>query len=256
MRAVRYSTRFNFPIESETLQAILSHAESLLPAVAHERIWQEFQKMSQYEHFDTGLVILHQLKLLQTIFPSLSSLSVEEVQNRVSCIEHYPKGAPTIAQLLELFPESNIEEQLQLCEYLKLSNEDKDLTKYLYQLRKHIQAEENRARVIEPVQWAHLYAHKHSELCVKIIASKLPLERREAFTDHHFKKKQLLEQAILRIRSLSPIVRSVDLVNLGIKPGKKMGLLLKEAERISVNENIECRAEILEKLKKSPLWES
>ena len=34
MRAVRYSTRFNFPIESETLQAIIAHAESLLPAVA------------------------------------------------------------------------------------------------------------------------------------------------------------------------------------------------------------------------------
>jgi poly(A) polymerase len=256
MRAVRYSTRFNFPIESETLQAILSHAESLLPAVAHERIWQEFQKMSQYDHFDTGLVILHKLKLLQTIFPSLSGISVEEIQNRVSCIEHYPKGAPTVTQLLELFPDNNLEEHLQLCEYLKLSNEDKDLTKYLYILRKHIQSEENPTHMIEPIQWAHIYASKHSELCIKIIASKLPIEKREFFIDHHFKKKQLLEQAILRIRSASPIVRSMDLIEAGVKPGKKMGLLLKEAERISVNNNIENRDEILQKLKKSLLWDS
>jgi len=53
MRAVRYSTRFNFPIESDTLQAILSQAETLLPSVAMERIWQEFKKMSQFSHFDT-----------------------------------------------------------------------------------------------------------------------------------------------------------------------------------------------------------
>ena len=34
MRAVRYSTRFNFPIEKATVEAIVAHAHSLLPAVA------------------------------------------------------------------------------------------------------------------------------------------------------------------------------------------------------------------------------
>jgi len=44
MRAVRYSTRFNFPIESDTLQAILAHADSLLPAVALERYGKNSRK--------------------------------------------------------------------------------------------------------------------------------------------------------------------------------------------------------------------
>jgi poly(A) polymerase len=46
IRAVRYSTRFNFSIEIETYQAILTHAKSLFPSVAIERIWQEFHKMA------------------------------------------------------------------------------------------------------------------------------------------------------------------------------------------------------------------
>ncbi len=36
-----------------------------------ERIWQEFKKMSHFAHFDQGLVLLHKLDLLPTIFPQL-----------------------------------------------------------------------------------------------------------------------------------------------------------------------------------------
>jgi len=48
IRAVRYSNRFNFPIDCDTTQAILSHAASLFPSVAIERVWQEFQKMAKF----------------------------------------------------------------------------------------------------------------------------------------------------------------------------------------------------------------
>lgn len=254
MRAVRYSTRFNFPIESDTLQAILAHANSLLPAVAMERIWQEFKKMSQFAHFDTGLVTLHKLKLLPTIFPSLKEVSVEEVQRRVACIDHYPKEAPPIAELLELFPDDSLEMLLQLCEYLKLSKQDKDFVRYLH-LAKHVtQQSEDRLALIEPIEWTKLYANNQSETVLKIIAARYPAEKREHFLEKHNKRRQLLEQAILRIHSQSPIVRSEDLMKEGIKPGIKMGQLLKEAERISVNQGIENREDILQELKKNPLW--
>ena len=106
MRAVRYSTRFDFPIESDTLQAILKLSSTLLPSVAMERIWQEFKKMSQFAHFDTGLITLHELKLLPAIFPQLQMLSVQDIQQLVDPLAHFPKEAPTIAELLELFPTS------------------------------------------------------------------------------------------------------------------------------------------------------
>nr|NGX45091.1 CCA-adding enzyme [Chlamydiota bacterium] len=120
MRAVRYSTRFNFPIEEATEKAIRAHAFELLPSVAMERVWQEFKKMSRFAHFDTGLITLHDLGLLATIFPDLKKTSLAEIARRVQHIESFPKGAPTFGELLELFPDYALEEILDLSEYLKL----------------------------------------------------------------------------------------------------------------------------------------
>lgn len=255
MRAVRYSTRFDFPIESETLQAILAHAATLLPAVALERVWQEFKKMSQFAHFDTGLVTLHQLKLLPTIFPALKDISAEEVQRRVSAIEHFPKKTPAIAELLELFPSSSLEEWIELCDYLKLSKLERDFADYLHHVKTMMEMPEQWQKKLELIEWAKVYAHPSSSLCFEIIAAHYPPAKRASFLEEHSKRRQLLEQAILRIQSQSPIVRAEDLMNQGVQPSKKMGILLKEAERISVNNGLEDREAILKLLKKSPLWE-
>lgn len=40
----------------------------------------------------------------------------------------------------------------------------------------------------------------------------------------------------------------------GITPGKKMGLLLKEAMRIAVDKDLEDAPAILERLKKTSVW--
>lgn len=254
MRAVRYSTRFNFPIESETLQAILSHAPTLLPAVAMERIWQEFKKMSQFAHFDTGLVTLHKLTLLPTIFPTLKDISIEEIQQRLFAIEHYPKGAPPIAELLELFPNASLEELLLLCDYLKLSKQEKEFVKFFHHANSLFSMPEAWLVKLEKIEWARFYSSIHSTIMLNIIAAHYPQEKRELFLDHHSKQRQLLEQSILRIQSQSPIVRAEDLMQEGIAPGVHMGKLLKEAERISVNDGLDNRDEILKRLKQCPLW--
>jgi len=254
MRAVRYSTRFNFPIESDTLQAILARASELLPAVAMERIWQEFKKMSQFSHFDTGLVTLFQLGLLQTIFPALKDVPVEEVQNRVRPIERFPKGAPTIAELLELFPDHSLETLHDLGDHLKLSREDRDLLEFLYHAKTLLNMPKKWREKLEPIEWARFYANKNCDICLKIIAARFDQKTADAFLEEHVRHRQLLEQAILRIQSQTSIVRSEHLMAEGVKPGKQMGELLREAERISVNQGIEDRAKIIALLKKSPLF--
>jgi len=254
MRAVRYSTRFNFPIESETLQAILAHAESLLPAVAMERVWQEFKKMSLFAHFDTGLVTLHRLNLLPTIFPTLKGVSVEEIQKRVQVIEQFPKKAPPIAELLELFPYSSLEALLELCDYLKLSNQEREFVRFYHHAQSMLGMPEDWLSQLELVEWAHFYANSFSDICLEIIAVHRPKEKQETFMKEHLQRRQVLEQAVLRIRSQSPIVRAEHLMAQGIPQGKKIGLLLKEAERISINEHLEDREQLLQRLKQSPLW--
>lgn len=254
MRAVRYSTRFEFPIESETMQAILAHSQELRTAVAMERIWQEFKKMSQFAHFDTGLVMLHRLNLLPTIFPVLKDLPVEEIQKRVRFIPQFPKKSPTLAELLELFPHSSLAELLDFCEYLKLSNQEKEFARFYHHAKNLLNMPDEWQNKLEKVEWAHFYSNSLADLCIKIIASHYPQEKQESFIQHHATQIQLLKQAILRIRTKNPAVKAEHLMKEGILPGQKMGLLLKEAERIAINTSLEDPLEVIKILKKSPLW--
>jgi poly(A) polymerase len=254
MRAVRYSTRFNFPIEKATVEAIVAHAHSLLPAVAHERIWQEFQKMSRFDHFDKGLITLHQIDLLPTIFPALKGIRIEEIERRVSCIDRFPKQAPTIAELLTLFQDDSITFQLQICEYLKLSKQDKEFVRFLAEMKATCFLPKTEIDLIEPIKWAHLYAHPSISTALHIIAAYLTQTDTKEFLDYHAKKQTALKTAIYRIQNQSPLITASDLIKIGVQPGVRMGLLLKEAERIGVNEGIEEKKHLLDKLKIHPIF--
>ncbi|MFY9714996.1 MAG: CCA tRNA nucleotidyltransferase, partial [Candidatus Rhabdochlamydia sp.] len=97
IRAVRYSTRFNFSIEIETDQAIIAHAKSLFPSVAMERVWQEFHKMAQFGKLDSSFLVLYRLGLLTTIFPELQNLKVQELEKKIEPFKRFPKKTPVIA---------------------------------------------------------------------------------------------------------------------------------------------------------------
>lgn len=254
MRAVRYSTRFHFPIETETLQAIVSHAPSLLPAVAMERIWQEFKKMSLFSHFDRGLATLHQLNLLPTIFPQLKGIPVGEIENRLKPLAFFPKSAPTITELLELFPDLSLEQLFELCDYLKLSRSEREIVRFLTHAKQMLNMPQEWLAKLEKIEWAQFYANPHAKTCLEIFAAHLPSGIRENFLKEHESRRQSLEIAVQRICSKAPVVRADHLMQEGISPGKKMGALLKEAERISVNEGIDNSGTIIDLLKKSSLW--
>lgn len=254
MRAVRYSTRFDFPIEPQTLQAIRDHSHSLLPAVAMERIWQEFKKMSQFAHFDSGLVTLHELDLLPTIFPQLKDVSASEMRARLAPLSKYPKEAPTIAELLELFPRYSLEELLNLCDYLKLSKQERETVGFLHHAKQMFEMPEDWQSKLENIEWAHFYANKYSKVSIDINAAHLTTKEKDRFLRTHAERMKLLEPAVQRIQTQNPIVRADHLMKEGLLPGKKMGLALKEAERISVNEGIEDREAIIRLLKKSEVW--
>lgn len=254
MRAVRYSTRFDFPIEPATYQAILDHAPSLLPAVAMERIWQEFKKMSQFAHFDSGLLSLHQLNLLPTIFPALKGVSVEEVKRRLAPLEGYPSDCPAIAELIELFPNYPLKELLELCDYLKLSKQEREFVSFFHRSKELLSMPDEWLQNLERIEWAQFYAQLNAFLCIQIFSAHLPPNKRAPYVEEHEKRMNSLLPFIERIRSHTPVVRSEHLIQEGIQPGKTMGTLLKEAERLSVNQELETPAEIITLLKKSPLW--
>lgn len=252
MRAVRYSTRFGFIIEPKTMAAIRAHAQDLIPSVAMERIWQEFKKMSHFAHFDTGLIMLHDLGLLPTIFSQLKDVPLKEVRRRVENIEKFPEDSPTFAELLELFPKHNLEEIYLLSDYLKLSNEERAFAKFYHHADTLFNMPQEWLDKLEKIEWAQFYADPHSDIGLRMIACKH--QNPQEFLEREKKREQSLETHIERIRQKNPYLRAQHLIEVGIKPGEKMGDLLEEGLRIAVNEEITDPKELISRLKNMPIW--
>lgn len=244
IRAVRYSTRFHFAIHIDTEQAIISHAASLFPSVAIERVWQEFQKLSGFADFSKGLEKLYQLQLLQTIFPSLKDISLAEMQRRLSCFPLFPKTTPLIVELAHLFPDDSLEKHLELCDYMKLSRKDKEHIEFLHYARSLLLMPISWQEDLSDFEWAHFYSNPLSSLFLTIHQAPL----------FHNTKKEYLAPYILRIQEKKPLLTASDLLLEGITPSPLLGNLLKEAEKLSINLKILDKEVLLKTLKKSSFW--
>ncbi len=249
MRAVRYSCRFQFPIETKTLQAIIAHANDLFPSVAYERIWQEFVKMARFAHFNVELITLHRLNLLQQIFPSLKDTHADEIQSRVEHLPRFPDNCPVIAKVLELFPNSTLDDKLAICRQFRLSNKELLFVEYLQKVEEAFSNEN-----LELYDWAKLYANEDFFTALNILGARLEEQERKTLFTKHKKQMQKLFNPILRIQKSEPIIRSHHLKEQGIKPGKAMGSLLHEAERIATNEGLEDLEALLARLRESSHW--
>ncbi len=244
IRAVRYASRFHFLIDNDTLKAILDHADALFPAVAMERVWNEFTKMAAFSNFDLALITLHRLNLLPVVFPKLKDVSIEEIEKRLENFPHFPEETPVIAKILELFPNITLQEKEALCSYLKLSNQAITFVRYYHKAKEIFTSDKS----YEKYEWAHLYANPLYHLCLKIIAIHFPLEERQGFLQKHHMQYDHLEKAITRIQNKVPFLTSETLRKAGIENGPTMGELLKKGERIAINEGLEDSQEILRKL--------
>jgi len=254
IRAVRFAARFGFTIEEETQVGIMLNADSLFPAVAKERIWQEFTKMAAFPRLDAALTELHRLRLLPVIFPALENVHLRDLKHRVSSFNHFPKTCPTILYLMELFPQSTLEEQIGICNDLKTSGKEIQLVEYTYKLREMVCSEMLRLDEGDLVDWAYTYAHPSYQICLAAIAARQTEELRKNLLEKHAKRYKFLSRHIERVREKKPIVTAAVLQKHGITPGKVMGLLIKEAERIAIIQNLQDADAIMPHLKNTAIW--
>jgi len=73
LRAVRFSARFNFPIEPKTKSAIKSHAQEILE-VSPERIREELEMIFTQKNPDMALELMDELGLLKVILPEVAKM--------------------------------------------------------------------------------------------------------------------------------------------------------------------------------------
>ncbi len=80
LRAVRFAVELSFTIEQETKKAIQKNA-GWLQAIAKERVRDELEKIIMSERPDEGILMLHELGLLEFIIPELEK-GIGVSQNR------------------------------------------------------------------------------------------------------------------------------------------------------------------------------
>lgn len=247
IRAIRLACRFHFTIDLATEKAILTHANELFPSVAIERIVQELEKGHKSRKLQQILIELHKFNLLPTIFPELQGISLSEIERRVKPILHFPHAAPLIAFLLPLFLDLSLPAQIELSKRLKLSNQETSFVPILYRAKELTQQTS-----AELVEWALFYAQSRSDLCLQILAAEQPDSRRESWLKEHQQRRDTLHDAIERIVQHKPLICANDLAAAGILPGKAMGILLKEAERMAINNALNDKDQVLHLLKSDP----
>ncbi len=254
IRAVRFASRFDFRMDSETQEAIIANADTLFPAVAVERVWQEFKKMAQYRLFDRAIIDMHRLGLLSVIFPSLQKVHLNVIKERVTPFAHYPKSTSPLFYLLSLFPDASLEELLEIGELMKMSNSETNIIELFYRIRLLVQAESQERAVPTDYEWAVYYAKKEGWRAIEVIAAQQAPHQRQLFLQQHQERFDRLQSHIHRIKHKQPLVTAAHLQQRGIAPGIIMGQLLKEADRLAILYNCEEAEEVISELKKLPQW--
>ncbi len=250
VRAIRFSARFEFLIDLETQEAIKENADTLFPAVAIERIWNEFVKMSKYPRFDHALIEMHRLELLSVIFPQLAHVHLNEIRHYVSHFAHFPSNTPTIIYISELFPNFSPQELWDLCMYLRTSTQEAKVAEFNLK-GKNLLINEDFLNDPERVDF---YAHPQSLLCLEIYAAHLSNNEKENFLQKHQQNQKRLEAHIKRAREKKPLINSALLMSMGIPQGKMLGSLLKSAEDLAITHNLNNAEMVLSLLRQSPQW--
>ncbi len=248
IRAIRFSARFGFKMDPDTQEAIAEYSDTLLPAVSMERVWHELQKMAKNPNFEYAIIEMHRLGLLPTIFPVLQKIHLNDIKSYISSYSYFPKEAPTVAYLMELFPYQSKGECTDICRSLRTSNQDIKFVELLFETKELLKQEKEGSSLPEEYTWSHFYAHPHAWTSLEIQAARYPENERQELLHRHQRRIQRLHRHIERIQKKQPLVTSAHLKKAGVLPGIEMGRLLKEAERLSMNHNIEDPDEIIAKI--------
>jgi poly(A) polymerase len=230
LRAIRFSARFDFMIDDDTEEAILANADTILPACAKERIYQEFCKMATFERFDRALLDMHRLGLLEGIYPLYRDLHHNDLKKALIPYSRLDRSFPMIVFLRLTFRHWPLEDQVAFCEFLRTSEKDIAIVKYLDMAERKLHTRE----AMTPAEYAHLFSSPYAHFLFSLDPNGTTLhEKYESLSIH-----------IERLRSKRPLVRADELMKQGLS-GPPIGKALQRIENHVINNNIQTKEEAL-----------
>jgi poly(A) polymerase len=253
IRAVRFACRFNFPIHSDTRNAI-SQLAGKIHAVSAERIREELEKILTGPNPHIGFKLLDELRLLQEILPEVSGMkNVRQPENfhpegdvfvhTLLCLSKMEKPSWTLAMGVLLhdvgkpvtFEESdrirfNLHEKMgadmaaKICNRLKTSLAEKERIVWL--VLKHLyfkDAQKMRLSKLKRV-FANDGYPELAELCrIDALASSGDL------SDYHFCQEMYGKLSREEVKP-KPLITGRDLIDMGLKPGPLFKEILTKIE--------------------------
>ena len=210
IRAIRFSARFNWPLEKKTEEAIKSLSDSLFPAVAKERVWDEWVKMGERKGLGDALLLLKKVQLLNQMLPHLADVPLESAAKKLNA---FPLWIPLPIRFALTFESPSF---LNTLEEMKVSNEALDDFSHTLKAIPVLKSEK-----VDPVDFVDILSHHRSKALLEGFITLYPASepRLKTWLETH-------KEAITRRKGKKFLLTTKRLMKEGIQPGKKMGLLL------------------------------
>ena len=228
LRAIRFSARFNFPIEEGAFQVICSNADFILK-ISNERIFNEINAMFCGPDPKFAIQLLKDAGFLKLIF---NAGELADLGSFSSC------DPETAWAVFFHSIDYNSEKAVEKLKELKVSNIMINAVKFCMEP----------VRLDDKADYLHLFSHKH-------FAKYLDFIRIASIKDKA--SKELFDELLQRYRSygfprelVKAFVSGDELQELGLQPGKEFGRIIKTLYRMQLNDELKTKEEALLFVKK------
>lgn len=272
IRAARFACRFNFPIHTDTRQAIIQLA-SHIHVVSAERIREELEKILTGPNPHIGIQLLDELHLLQEILPEVSNMKgVRQPENfhpegdvfvhTLLCLSKMEKPSFTLAMGVLLhdigktvtFEELdrirfNLHEKVgadmaaKICDRLKTSHAEKERIVWL--VLKHLYFKDAQKMRLNKLK--RLFANEGypelAELC-RIDA----LSSCGDLSDYHYCQEMFSKLTHEEVKP-KPLITGHDLIAMGLTPGPVFKDILTKIEDEQLDGNLATKEAAIEEVR-------
>jgi tRNA nucleotidyltransferase (CCA-adding enzyme) len=233
LRAVRFATRFNFRISSDTHRLIESAVEArVLAKLSGKRLWSELRNILQEEHPIPSMRILHQYNLLSFIHPgvSLDSFLLNLFYQVQTVLDWFHVTFPKekinrwLLYLMALLEKLDRVERMEVSQRFQLTTGVQEILKFYKANTKDI-----RARLIgrSEMTAGDLY-FSLQEFPLEVL-----LYSMARFSEEHIRRE--IVRYLSALRNVKLEIKGNDVLKLGLSRGPNVKEVLEEVLRARLN---------------------
>lgn len=274
LRAVRFSTRFGFKLDSGIPPAIKNNLDGL-NKISMERIRDELNKMLTGPAPAESIKMLAELKILDIILPEISALQGVEQPKK-----YHPEGDVFVhtCLMLEMMKEPTLElawsvllhdtgkpatfsrDEDGIPHFYNHEKVSREIGEKILQRFKFSKSQTNDilTAVGNHMKFSHVKEMREAKLKRLMADPSFPLQLQlhnldcsssHGRLDNYKFLKERLENPETEIELPPPLLTGKDLIAIGLKPGPAMGKILNEISDLQLDGKLKTKAEALEYIK-------